>query len=219
MIPSQPLSAAQRATAIRSGIRLEIISVIWMVIESVLAIGAGLLARSVVLTAFGFDSVIELLSAIVLLWRLSVEAHAGTLDRVEQAERRSVWVSGVLLVLLCFYVVATTAFGLLTHSKPEQSVVGIAVALIAVVVMPLLARAKRRVAERMGSMALRADAVETITCAYMAAAALLGLGLNALLGWWWADYVTALALLYWLVGETREVLAAAREGRRGCDDD
>jgi divalent metal cation (Fe/Co/Zn/Cd) transporter len=200
-----------RQADLRSGVHIEVFTIVWMAVEAAIAIGAGVIARSVLLTAFGVDSVIELLSGSVLLWRLSVEAGGDTSERVRQTERRAIRISAVLLVLLCLYVVVTSALGLLTTSRPESSVGGLAVAVAALVIMPILARRKRRLADRLDSAALRADAAETVTCAYMAAAVLVGLVLSALLHWWWADYAAALGLLIWLVPETREAVGEARE--------
>ena len=210
------LSRAARARAIRAGMRVEQITVGWMALEAVVAIGAGILAQSVLLTAFGLDSVIELITVGVLLWRLSTEARGGSLERVERAENRAAWVTGIALLLLCLYIVASAGVSLRTHRRPESAPVGIALALVALVGMPLLARRKRAIATRIDSAALRGDAACSITCAYMAGALLVGLILTAVLGWWWADSVAALGLLYWLQREAREALAGARAGRGGC---
>lgn len=203
-------TAATRGAAIRRGVRLEVVTVVWMVAEAVLAIGAGVAARSVLLTAFGFDSVIELLSGIVLLRRLDFEARGRSADGVERMERTTARISGVLLILLCVYVIATSVAGLLIGLKPEGSLLGIAVAAAALIVMPLLALAKTRANRLIGSPSLRADIAETVTCAYMAAVTLGGIALSALLGIWWLQYVAAVALLIWLIPETREALEAAR---------
>jgi divalent metal cation (Fe/Co/Zn/Cd) transporter len=160
--------------------------------------------------------VIELITGGVLLWRLSTEARGGALERVERAENRAAWVTGIALLLLCLYIVASAGVSLWTHSRPRSAPVGIALALVAVVGMPLLARRKRAIATRIDSAALRGDAACSLTCAYMAGALLVGLVLTAVLGWWWADSVAALGLLYWLQREAREALAGARAGRGGC---
>jgi len=206
-------NATTRGAAVRRGVRLEVVTVIWMAAEAVLAIGAGISARSVLLTAFGFDSVIELLSGIVLLRRLNFEAKGRSQDGIERMERTTARISAVLLILLCVYVVVTSVGGLLLGLKPEGSVLGIAVAAAALVVMPLLAWAKSRANRLIGSASLRADIAETITCTYLAAVTLAGIGLSALLGIWWLQYIAAIALLIWLVPETREALEAATGGR------
>jgi divalent metal cation (Fe/Co/Zn/Cd) transporter len=206
----------ERGQAVRTGVRIEVITIVWMVIEAAIAIGAGILARSVLLTAFGVDSVIELGAGGVLLWRLLTEARGGLLERVERAENRAAWITGGGLALLCAYVVASAALGLLGHNKAEASTVGIALSVAAVVGMPILAWRKRAIAARINSAALRGDAACSITCAYMAGALLVGLALNAAFRWWWVDSVTALALLYWLIPEARQALEGARAGRGGC---
>jgi len=204
------VEAIERTRAARIGVRLEIVTVVWMAVEAVLAVGAGIAARSVLLTAFGFDSVIELLSGVTLLWWLSAEARGSATAHVEDIERRATQISAVLLVLLCGYLVFTGVGGLVLQLHPERSVVGVAVSGAAVVVMPVLAWRKRRVNATLGSAALRADIAETLTCAYMAAATLAGTALNLIVGWWWAEYVAALVLLVFVVLETREAVEAAR---------
>lgn len=211
-----PGAAERRRAAVWDGVRIEQITIVWMVLEAAIAIGAGVLARSVLLTAFGLDSVIELVAGGVLLWRLLTEARGGSLERVARAEHRAAWITGVALVLLCLYVAAGAAAALLTRTAPDRSYAGIAVAVAAVAGMPILARRKRAIAARIGSAALRGDAACSITCAYMAATLLVGLLLTAALGWWWADSAAALALLYWLGREAREALAGAHAGRGGC---
>jgi divalent metal cation (Fe/Co/Zn/Cd) transporter len=189
---------------------LEIVTVAWMAAEAALAIGAGLAARSVLLTAFGFDSVIELLSGVTLLWRLTSEGRGS--PRMEAIERRATVISAALLVLLTAYLVVVGVGGLITHVHPSGSALGVAVSAAAVIAMPILAWRKRGANAVIGSAALRADVAETITCAYMAAATLAGAGLNLLFGLWWAEYAAALALLVFIVIETREAVEAARGG-------
>jgi len=208
---------AKRVAQVRLGIWVEIFTVLWMVVEAVVSIGAGIAARSTLLTAFGIDSVIELVSGAMLLWRLSVEARGEDTKHIERAEQRAAWVVAVALALLCVYVLATAVYGLLTQSRPENSLVGIAISIAALVVMPMLGITKRRIAARIGSSALRGDAASSFTCGYMAGAVLLGVGLNALFHWWWAEDVASLLFLFWLIGETREALEEAREGKE--DDD
>ena len=204
------IEASERQEAVRVGVRLEVVTVVWMALEAVLAIGAGIVARSVLLTAFGFDSVIELISGGTLLWRLSSEARGAGGERLETVERRATRISAVLLVLLCAYVVLVGLAGLVSRLRPEASVLGVGVAGAAVLVMPLLAWRKRRANLVIGSPALRADIAETITCAYLAAATLVGAGLNLIAGWWWAEYAAALVLLVFIAMETREAIESAR---------
>src|SRR5947209_6767592 len=155
-----------RSAALRRGVRLEVVTIAWMLVEAIVALGAGIAARSVLLTAFGVDSVVELLSGIVLYRRLAGESnHAATVD-VERLENLTTRISAVLLVLLCAYVLLSSLAGLVFRVIPEGSVVGVAVTLVAVIAMPLLARAKHRVNRVVDSPSPRADIAETISCAY-----------------------------------------------------
>lgn len=209
-----PVMDITRAAAVGRGVRLEVLTVAWMVAEAVIAVGAGIAAKSVLLTAFGFDAVVELLSGIVLLQLLATEAAGADVGRLERLERITTRISAVLLVLLCGYIVLTSLAGLVGALKPDASPVGVGVAAVALVGMPLLAQAKRRVNRVINSPSLRADIAETISCAYLAALTLAGLGLSMVFGWWWAQYVAALALLIWLVPETREAIEAAAKRER-----
>jgi divalent metal cation (Fe/Co/Zn/Cd) transporter len=166
---------------------------------------AGLAAGSVALTGFGIDSVIEVASGVVLWWRLRAELGAARVGPAVEA-RAARW-AGALLLALAVYIVAEAGRRLLTGNRPGESVVGIALTALSLVVMPLLARAKLRVSASLGSRALRADAHETIICAWLSATTLLGLALNAALGWWWADPVSALGMVPLI---TREGLEAWR---------
>jgi divalent metal cation (Fe/Co/Zn/Cd) transporter len=209
---------ANRAVQVRAGVRIEIFTVIWMVVEAAVSIGAGILAGSALLTAFGLDSVIELVSGAILLWRLPIEARGEDAEHIEQAERRAAWVVSVALALLCLYVLVTAILGLVLRSHPEGSPLGIAISAAAVLVMPWLWFTKRRIATRISSGALGGDAASSLTCGYMAGAVLVGVLLNALFHWWWAEDVAALVFLFFLIAETREVLEEAR-GEGGDDDD
>jgi divalent metal cation (Fe/Co/Zn/Cd) transporter len=198
-----------RAADIRQGLRIESITILWMVIEMAVSILAGIASGSILLIAFGMDSLIELVSGAILLWRLRVESQGGEVERVEQAEGRATWVVAITLALLCIYVLVTAVYGLLTRSKPESSPVGIAISAAAVLIMPYLAVNKRQIARRINSDALAGDAANSITCAYMAGTVLAGLTLNSLFGWWWVENVAALLFLVWLVRETWETFEDA----------
>jgi divalent metal cation (Fe/Co/Zn/Cd) transporter len=202
-----------RRHAVRRGLRLEVFTVSWMAVEAAVAIGAGVAARSVLLTAFGLDSAIELISGVTLLWRLSAEARNADPETVERVEGRAVRVSAGLLVLLCAYVLGASLAGMVARVEPEGSWAGIGVSAAAVAVMPLLAWRKLDANRTLGSSALRADIAETITCAWMAAATLVGVALGTVLGWWWAQYAAALVLLVFIAREAWEAVEAAREGR------
>lgn len=205
-----------RSVAVRSGVRLELVTVAWMAVEAALAIAAGVAAHSVLLTAFGADSLIELISGITLLWRLRSEASDGDIDAVEAVELCAIWASAVLLVLICLYVLVTSVAGLIFRVEPEISWLGIGVSAAAVLIMPLLAWRKRVANRTIESSALQADIAETVTCAYLAGATMLGVLLSALTGWWWIQYLAAFTLLFWLQREAREALEKAREGKAHC---
>jgi divalent metal cation (Fe/Co/Zn/Cd) transporter len=164
------------------------------------------------LQGFGADSIIELIAGGILLWRLLVEQRGGSVERVEQAERRASWVTAISLFALACYIVGDSAFTFVTRTQPEASWWGVGLAIAAAIIMPLLWQGKLQVAKRIGSSALKADAACSITCAYMSLALLVGLLLNRVLGWWWADPLAALALVYFLVREGREALHQARTG-------
>jgi len=202
-----------READVRQGVRIEVVSVVWMVFEMVVSIGAGIAAGSILLIAFGLDSLIELVSGGVLLWRLRVESKGGYVERVERAEHRATWVVAISLGLLCVYVLVTSVYGLITHASPESSPLGIAISAAAVLLMPFLAAGKRRIARRIDSEALAGDAANSITCAYMAGTVLAGLLLNSLFGWWRVEYLAALLFLVWLGRETWEAFEEAREGK------
>jgi divalent metal cation (Fe/Co/Zn/Cd) transporter len=192
------------STKIRAALRLEIVTIVWMVIEAAVAVGAGIAARSLLLVAFGIDSAIELASAIVVFRCFRIESHdqyARTLDDARSIERKTARIAGYLLFLLSAYVLVQAGFGLVTRRAADTSPIGIAVAIIAAIGMPLLAKAKLRVAYKINSRALRADAMETLTCGYLAWALLSGLALNALTHWWWIDAVASLAIVPLLVRE------------------
>jgi divalent metal cation (Fe/Co/Zn/Cd) transporter len=201
---------AARTTAVRSGIRIEIITVIWMTIEMAVSIVAGIAAGSILLIAFGIDSLIELISGGILLWRLLVERRGGDVEQVERAEHKAAWVVAIALALLCAYVLISAVYGLIVHAKPESSTLGIGISAAAVLFMPYLATVKRRISSRIQSEALAGDAVSSITCAYMAGTVLVGLVFNAFFGWWWVENVAALLFLVWLLRETWEAFDEAR---------
>ena len=205
-------AAYARARQLRLGIWIEALSFAWMVIEASIAITAGLLARSVSLEGFGFDSIVELVAGGVLLWRLTLEQRGASLASVERAERRAAWITAISLFVLALYIVADSGFSLLTRSHPRVSWWGVGLAIAAAIIMPLLWQSKLRVARRIDSAALKADAVCSVTCAYMSFTLLVGLLLNTLFGLWWADSIAALALVYFIVQEGREALHEARTG-------
>jgi len=199
-----------RSHFIRRGKLLEYATIGYNSLEGIAAIIAGVIAGSVALVGFGFDSAIEVISGATLLWRLYADVNE---EKRERVERRALRIVGVSFLLLAAYVTFDAAKSLIRHEPPQESTVGIIVAVASLIVMPLLARAKRRVAKAIGSKALDADASQTALCTYLSAILLAGLLLNALLGWWWADPVAALVMVPMIVRE-------GLEGTRGerCDD-
>jgi len=212
-----PASPAAHSAAIEDreiivshGRRLEYLTIAWNSFEAAVALFSGFFAGSVALVGFGLDSLIEIASALVLLWRLNID-HA--VERRKDAERRAYRIVGVCFLLLAAYVAFESADALWTRQHAERSFPGILIAVAAVIVMPVLGHAKRQVARGLASRALRSDSRQADFCAYLSLILLAGLLLNALLGWWWADPAAALVM----------VPIIAREGRQGlrgvpCDD-
>jgi len=194
----------ERPQLIRRGVRLEQFTVAYNIVEGVIAVTAGWLAGSIALVGFGADSAIETLSALVVLRRLQQETRGSSAEAREAAERRAQRVVAVTLAALCVYVLYESAHTLLARRAPQESHVGIVLAALSLVVMPFLARAKRRVGRALGSRALVADAAETLACAYLSLTLLLGLVANAVLGWWWADPAAALIMVPFILREARE---------------
>jgi divalent metal cation (Fe/Co/Zn/Cd) transporter len=204
---------------LRLGVWIELVTIVWMIIEAGIAISAGITAHSISLEGFGLDSIIELIAGGVLLWRLLVEERGRSMEQVEQAERRAAWITAIGLLALAAYIVIDSIVTFITQTHPEASLWGLGLAIAAAIIMPLLWQGKLRVAKRIGSAALRADAACSVTCAYMSITLLIGLVLNRLFGWWWADPLAALVLVYFLIQEGREALQEARTGETcGCGE-
>ena len=205
-------STPGRPALLRRGLRLEYLTVGWNVLEGLIAIVAGLASGSVALIAFGVDSFVETISGLVLIWRLGAEARGGLDgDAVERVERKARLLVGVSFMLLAVYVAFESIRTVLTAEAPDPSLVGIVLTAVSIVVMLWLARAKLETGRALGSRALIADSRQTRACWYLSAVALVGLGLNALLGWWWADPVAAMAIAVLLVREGREALSGEDE--------
>ena len=185
---------AQLARLRRRGFALEYASMAWMAVEAAVAITAGVLASSIALTGFGLDSVIEFFSAAIVVWQL----------RGEDRETRAVRLIGVTFFALAAYLTAESIHDLVTRARPGESIAGLAITAAALIVMPLLAIAKRRTGQALGNRTLIADSAETAFCAYTSAATLAGVGLNTALGWWWADPTAALVIAALAVKEGLE---------------
>ena len=201
-----------RTALVRRGLLLNWVTIAYNVIEAVIAIGAGVVAGSVALVGFGLDSVIEVTASGAAQWRLRADFDAPRRERVERATLRII---GWSFLALAGYVVYDSVDALVGREAPERSVVGLLLLALSAIVMPILARAKRRVARDMTSRALEAEATQTSLCAYLSVIALVGVALNALLGWWWADPVAALAMVPIIA---KEGIEGAR-GEAHCADD
>lgn len=200
----------ERIAIVQRGRRLEYFTIAWNALEGIVAIGTGVIAGSISLVGFGIDSFIEVTSGSILLWRMLVDADT---HRRASNEKWALRFVGISFLLLAAYIAYESATDLVAGRAPEQSVPGIVLACVSLIVMPLLSRAKRKVGRALGSAAMRADAKQTEFCTYLSAILLLGLLLNSFLGVWWADPVAALVM----------VPIIAKEGVEGvqgktCDD-
>ena len=202
---------AARQNQVRRGRKLEYFTIVYNSLEGLISIIAGLVAGSVSLIGFGIDSAIEMTSGAALLWRLN---HEFSPERRESAERITLKVVGFCFVVLAIYILYDSVSILIRHEAPERSIPGIVIAAVSVVVMPLLARSKRKVAAGIGSAAMQADSRQTDFCTYLSAILLCGLGLNALLGWWWADPIAALVMVPIIANEG----IGALKGKSCCDE-
>ena len=170
----------------RRGLRLEYLTISWNAVEAVVAVGSGIVAGSIALVGFGFDSLIEVFAASVVVWEFR--------GLSEERERRALRLIAISFFVLTAYVIFESARDLLVRAEPRESIPGIVLALVSLSVMPLLARAKRKTGKALGSATLVADAAQTMLCALLSAILLAGLVLNATLGWWWADPLAALGI-------------------------
>ena len=185
------ITPATRRALVSRGAHLEYLTIGWNTLEAAVAVASGMMAGSIALVGFGLDSVIETLSGVTLLWRLRLDSDAA---RRERAERLALRLVGMGFLLLTLYVAGDAMQTLVRREHPRESVPGIVLAAASLIVMPLLAGAKRRVARGIDSGALQADSRQTDLCAWLSAILLGGLLCNALLGWWWADPAAALLM-------------------------
>jgi divalent metal cation (Fe/Co/Zn/Cd) transporter len=199
---------------IRQAFQLEYITLAWMTVEAVVAIGSGIAADSLTLTAFGIDSLIELASATVLVWRLTVELRHGRAF-AENAERMASRIGGALLFALAAYVVAGAGWKLWMQQGAEFSLPGLIISVLAIPSMYFLSRRKLQVADALGSRALRADAVESITCGWLAFVVVAALIAQLLVAAWWVDALASFGVVWFVIREARE----AWGGEGCCDQD
>lgn len=184
-------TVTSRGTEVRRGLRLEYLTVAYNLLEAVVALVSGGLVSSIALIGFGVDSVIETFSGVVMLWRLRQDTHAQR----EAIEKRALRWIGVSFLLLAAYVAYESLESLLRREAPERSIPGILLAVSSLIVMPILARKKRRVGGNLNSAAMVADSRQTELCSWLSAILLAGLLLNAAVGWWWADPVAGLCMV------------------------
>ena len=203
VLPTPPQPDSERRALIRQAFRLEWLTIGWMSVEAAVAIGAWMMAGSVVLIAFGLDSLIELASAGVLFWRLLVELRRGQ-HFSEEIERMASRIAGALLLVLAVYVTIAAGWSLWTRTAETFSWPGLLVALAAIPSMRYLAHRKIAVAEKLGSRALRADAMEAVTCGWLSFVVVISLSAQWAFGAWWIDGVAALTIVWLLVKEGRE---------------
>jgi divalent metal cation (Fe/Co/Zn/Cd) transporter len=214
----QLISPAKRKLLHRRAVRLELFTVGYNTLEGIISVLLGLLAGSVALVGFGLDSAVEVLSGLVILWRFTRKERDA--EHAERLERRSVLLVGLSFFVLAAYVgweAVTKVFG---QEQAEASWGGIALAILSLLIMPWLARQKKRTAFQLNSRSLSSDATQTSLCAYLSAVLLVGLVLNALFGWWWADPVVSLGIVGWMVKEGWENIEVARGRKEGgcCDE-
>ena len=193
-----------RAVLLLRGLRLEYLTVGWNLVEGVIAVAAGLAAGSIALIGFGIDSFVESFSGSVLIWRLRAEQRMADLASVQRIEDRARRLVAVSFVILAAYLTVDAALALVGQERPAASPVGIFITTASIGVMWWLARAKRETALALGSRALLHDAMQTAACWWLSLVVLVGIGLNAVLGWWWADPVAALGIAFLLAREARE---------------
>ena len=198
-----PAETVDRTEHLQRGKLLEYLTIAWNVVEGVAAVASGAVAGSIALVGFGVDSFIETSSGAILLWRLHAE-HRG--QDVEKVERTALKLVGVSFMLLALYVGFDSTKSLIEKEAPRHSIIGIVIAVLSLIVMPWLAHEKRKTARNLNSPALRADSRQTSLCAYLSVILLVGLLLNLLLGWWWADPIAALCMIPIIIKEGLEAL-------------
>jgi divalent metal cation (Fe/Co/Zn/Cd) transporter len=210
VVTSQMNRAGQETRLRRRGFLLEYASMAWMTAEAAIAITAGVIAFSIALVGFGLDSVIEFFAAAIVVWQLRGEG----VDR----QTRAVRLIGVTFFALAVYLTVQSLRDLAGHARPGQSAAGLVVAATALIVMPLLAVAKRRTGRALGNQALIADSAESALCAFTSAAALLGVGLNEWAGWWWADPAAGLVIAALALREGLEAWEKPADRAESVDD-
>ena len=208
-----------RTVDLRLALTLTYVTLAWMTIEGGASLWLGTKSHSLLLDSFGLDSVLELVSAAVLLWRLQTEVRGAEEQASADVERRASTIVGRLLFVLAGYVGVMSIYGLVFHhvTDTHESAWGILIGLTAKIGMPLLAASKLKVAARLRSKALRADAMEAVTCGYLSIVLIVGLAATRLFGWWWLDSVASLVLIPFLIKEGREAVSGECTCRHACE--
>ena len=202
----RPLVSPGRRQSLRTGLRLEYFTIGWNVLEAVVGLVAGFVAGSVALVGFALDSIVEASSGGIVIWRLRTEGSG--VRSAEEAEQRAVRLVAIAFFALAAYVGGRAAYDLFNQARPHESLPGIVLAVVSLIVMPILAYRKNRVARELASRSLQGDSTQTMLCTYLSGFLLVGLAANALLGWWWADPVAGLAIAAFAGKEGRELWTA-----------
>jgi divalent metal cation (Fe/Co/Zn/Cd) transporter len=202
---------AARPELVRRGLRLNWVTIGYNTVEAVVSLAAGLVSGSVALVGFGVDSGIEVTASVAAQWRLRADLDVARRKRIERLTHRII---GACFLALAAYVIVESGMTLRDREAPHPSPLGLVILILSILVMPVLARAKRRIARALESRALEAEATQTSICAYLSVIALAGVGLNTALGWWWADPVAALLMVPIIAREGVDGL----KGEAGCAD-
>ena len=198
-----------RVLVVSSGKKVEYFTIFWHLLEGVISLGAGIAAGSLSLVGFGVDSLVELASGVAVLWRMNVDHKV---EHRERNEKLALQLVGWSFIALALYLILESIVSFVEKKAPEHSIVGIVIAVLSLVVMPLLSRAKRRIGMSLDSAAMCADAKQADFCAYLAAILLAGLLLNYWFNWWWADPIAAVAMALIIGNEGIN----ASTGQRDC---
>lgn len=210
MTPSDSKRIMNKHELIKRALRLEYILIGYNIIEAIVSIGAGIVAGSIALVGFGLDSVIEVIAAGTLVWRLR-QHKCGDDESESRIEKKALRVVAFTFFALAAYVTFASVKALWLKEAPYESQIGIVIAVLSLLIMPYIGFAKKKIARQIKSAALEADAMETILCSILSAILLVGLGLNSLFGWWWADPVAGLAMVLFIVKEGIEAYEESKE--------
>lgn len=204
------MQTSPHSRLVKKALLIEWFLVFYNVTEGIVSVIFGSSAGSIALVGFGLDSFIEVSAAGILIWRLS---HKGDEEEEKKKEKKALFFIGLTFFALAAYVIYESCSKLIRQEKPEATSIGVIIAILSLLLMPTLGFMKKKIARQIDSRALEADAMETLICCYLSFALVVGLGLNALLGWWWADPIAGLVMVYFLIKEGREAFS----GEECCD--